>query len=59
MTDGVYIFPLPAVFLGIATLNGVVLCQYVPCKDPGSCANHGQLRLFYAQVRVRHLLQKH
>ncbi len=57
VTNGARFFPLPAVFLGIATLNGLVLCQYVPCKDPASCANHGQLRPYYAQVRVRRLLK--
>ena len=33
-------------------MQGIILCQYVPCTDPVSCASHGVPRFYYAQVRV-------
>jgi len=35
----------------MVSAQGIILCQYVPCTDPVSCASHGVPRFYYAQVR--------
>ena len=39
-----------ALMLSSLLMQGIILCQYVPCTSPATCANTGVPRFYYAQV---------
>ena len=53
-TPGYMLAPAPDATMRVfLRLQGIILCQYVPCTDPVTCASHGVPRFYYAQVAGR------